>query len=616
MSTPSDQRHIHSFRSPGILKHLRVWTSLAAAVVAMLGVVGVSLISSTVAQAASAVVPAASHVVAGSGGGYWLDASDGGIFAFGDAMFDGSQGGSMLNEPIVGMAATPDGGGYWEVASDGGIFAFGDAAFFGSTGSLTLVQPIVGMASTPDGQGYWLVAADGGLFAYGDAKFFGSTGGTPLNNPIVGMASTPDGHGYWLVASDGGIFAYGDAAFHGSTGGIPLNQPIVGMSSTVDGQGYWLVASDGGIFAFGDAKFDGSTGGISLVEPIVGMASTLDGGGYWLVASDGGIFAFGDAPFYGSTGGIPLNQPIVGMAVAPNAPTLISPTDLTGVSCPTTTFCQAVDGDGNAIKYSDGKWATPIQVDKGSVADDDAGEGEFDGVSCPTTTFCMAVSYLDGYSIYNDGTWGPILTAPPGMNSFHAVSCTSSTFCAAESSNSGDLVFYKSGVWSKPSSSNNGIGIGQSASPLSCVGTFCMYVNNGGQSQTSTDGHSLSAPMAIAGQTDELSSAVSCTSSTFCVAVNTGTYNPAVWNGSKWTPAASTLTESPQGINLGLNAVSCLATNCATVDDYSSYTSTGGSVWSSLHPFDTTGETTAMSCASSAFCAVVDYSGYAYLIHP
>ena len=69
------------------------------------------------------------------GQGYWLLASDGGIFAFGDAQFRGSMGGSPLNRPIVGMAATPDGGGYWLVASDGGIFAFGDAPFEGSTGS-------------------------------------------------------------------------------------------------------------------------------------------------------------------------------------------------------------------------------------------------------------------------------------------------------------------------------------------------------------------------------------------------------------------------------------------------------------------------------------------------
>ena len=120
--------------------------------------------------------------------------------------------------------------GYWLVASDGGIFSYGGAGFFGSTGSLTLNQPIVGMAATPDGRGYWLVAADGGIFAFGDAAFHGSTGALTLNQPIVGMAATPDGRGYWLVAADGGIFAFGDAAFYGSTGSLTLNRPIVGMA--------------------------------------------------------------------------------------------------------------------------------------------------------------------------------------------------------------------------------------------------------------------------------------------------------------------------------------------------------------------------------------------------
>ncbi len=233
------------------------------------------------------------------------------------AQFFGSAGSLNLNKPIVGMAATPDSGGYWLVASDGGIFNYGDAQFYGSTGALNLNKPIVGMAATPDGAGYWLVASDGGIFNYGDASFYGSTGALSLNKPIVAMATTPDGKGYWLVASDGGIFNYGDAQFYGSTGALNLNKPIVGMATTSDGKGYWLVASDGGIFNFGDAKFYGSTGALNLNKPIVGMAATSDGKGYWLVASDGGIFNFGDALFNGSTGAIHLNKPIVGMAAAP-----------------------------------------------------------------------------------------------------------------------------------------------------------------------------------------------------------------------------------------------------------------------------------------------------------
>ncbi len=203
---------------------------------------------------------------------YWEVASDGGIFAFGNAQFFGSMGGKPLNRPVVGMASTPTGGGYWEVASDGGIFAFGNAQFFGSMGGRPLNQPIVGVAATPTGHGYWEVASDGGIFAFGNAQFFGSMGGRPLNQPIVGVAATPTGHGYWEVASDGGLFAFGNAPFDGSMGGRPLNQPVVGMASTSTGGGYWEVARDGGIFTFGSALFSGSMGGAVLDAPVVGLA--------------------------------------------------------------------------------------------------------------------------------------------------------------------------------------------------------------------------------------------------------------------------------------------------------------------------------------------------------
>jgi hypothetical protein len=86
------------------------------------------------------------------------------------------------------MATTPTGKGYWLVASDGGVFSYGDAVFFGSTGNLVLNKPIVGMTPMPTGKGYWLVATDGGIFSYGDAGFFGSAGSLDLNKPVVGMA--------------------------------------------------------------------------------------------------------------------------------------------------------------------------------------------------------------------------------------------------------------------------------------------------------------------------------------------------------------------------------------------------------------------------------------------
>jgi hypothetical protein len=245
------------------------------------------------------------------GKGYWLVASDGGVFAYGNAHFYGSTGGQHLNAPIVAFATTPDGKGYWLVAADGGVFAYGDATFYGSTGGQHLNAPIVGISTTPDGKGYRLVASDGGVFSYGDATFYGSTGGQHLNAPIVGISTTPDGLGYWLVASDGGVFSYGDATFYGSTGGQHLNAPIVGIATTPDGKGYRLVASDGGVFSYGDATFYGSTGGQHLNAPIVSIATTPDGQGYWLFAADGGVFNYGDAGFYGSAAGLPLTKPII-----------------------------------------------------------------------------------------------------------------------------------------------------------------------------------------------------------------------------------------------------------------------------------------------------------------
>jgi hypothetical protein len=59
-----------------------------------------------------------------------------------------------LNAPIVGIAATPSGQGYWLVASDGGVFSFGDAPFEGSDGGTPRVAPAVGIAGRPGG--YWI----------------------------------------------------------------------------------------------------------------------------------------------------------------------------------------------------------------------------------------------------------------------------------------------------------------------------------------------------------------------------------------------------------------------------------------------------------------------------
>ena len=165
--------------------------------------------------------------------GYWLTASDGGIFAFGSAPFLGSMGGKPLDKPVVGMAATSDGGGYWLVASDGGIFSFGDATFSGSMGGKPLARPVVAMASDPSTGGYWLMAADGGVFSFG-ASFLGSMGGTPLHRPVIAAADV-DGGGYDMLGADGGVFAFGDAPFLGNVTGPALAGTVIAVDPGHDG---------------------------------------------------------------------------------------------------------------------------------------------------------------------------------------------------------------------------------------------------------------------------------------------------------------------------------------------------------------------------------------------
>ena len=247
--------------------------------------------------------------------GYWLDATDGGIFTYPNNTFYGSTGCHKLNKPMVGMAATPDGQGYWLVAADGGIFSLRRRPVPRLTRRPSAQQArSSGMATTPDGKGYWLVASDGGIFSL-------------RRRPLLRLAGRPAAQqahrGHGGHARRRGLLARRLRRGHLQLRRRPvlrldrqlrLNKPVVGMGQTPDGLGYWLVASDGGIFNYGDANFYGSTGSIVLNKPVVGMAASPSGLGYWLVASDGGVFNYGDAPFEGSAGSLHLNAPVVGMA--------------------------------------------------------------------------------------------------------------------------------------------------------------------------------------------------------------------------------------------------------------------------------------------------------------
>ena len=170
-------------------------------------------------------------LVAADGGVFAYNSPSNGSLGYNgsSANFLGSTGCLTLNQPVVGMAVFRDAidvgantachtgpeppGGYWMVASDGGVFAFGDAPFLGSTGCIRLNSPVVGMVDSTDPTtvgansaclpgataaggsaalqpgGYLMVAADGGVFSFGNVSFAGSLPGSGISvNDIVGIA--------------------------------------------------------------------------------------------------------------------------------------------------------------------------------------------------------------------------------------------------------------------------------------------------------------------------------------------------------------------------------------------------------------------------------------------
>jgi PKD repeat protein len=211
--------------------------------------------------------------------GYWLVASDGGVFAFGDAGFygslpglgfspSGSGGRSALAAPIVAMVPSTDDDGYFMVASDGGVFAFGDARFAGSCPGIGgCAGTAVAVMPDASGGGYWLVTSTGSVYAFGDAAYLGSPAPRPV--AVTSAVRTPDGGGYWVLYADGRLSPFGDAGHFGDPAGALGPDRATAVFATTDGGGYWVATAAGSVFNFGDAPADGSMAGTRLNAPVI-----------------------------------------------------------------------------------------------------------------------------------------------------------------------------------------------------------------------------------------------------------------------------------------------------------------------------------------------------------
>jgi hypothetical protein len=101
-----------------------------------------------------------------SGAGHWLLQRDGKVSAAPDSLYVG---GTPVNNgtwEAVDIAVTPSGAGYWVMTDNFGVFAFGDAQFQGSAGGVGR-GPAVAIVANPAGDGYWQVTADGAVYGFG-----------------------------------------------------------------------------------------------------------------------------------------------------------------------------------------------------------------------------------------------------------------------------------------------------------------------------------------------------------------------------------------------------------------------------------------------------------------
>lgn len=261
------------------------------------------------------------------------------------------------------------------------------------------------------------------------------------------------------------------------------------------------------------------------------------------------------------------------------------------VSCPTSSFCVAMDSDGGALTYNGSTWSGPVAT--GAV---------LTAVSCTSRSFCVAIGSsreeASEAAVYNGNGWSTPSAA--GVTGVNSISCVSEEFCMAVAepgTGSAYALTYNGGAWS---SSNIG-SVGSEAHSVSCVSSaFCVAV---GLSRAITYDGSTWSRSEVGGLKGIVTS-VACHSESFCVAVSLG--EAAIYNGSSWT-AVNSVPESVSGV------VSCpTASFCMVVGGYAS--SYDGSTWTGLVSLGS-GGISMVSCASASFCVAVDRLGRAVMFN-
>ena len=196
---------------------------------------------------------------------------------------------------------------------------------------------------------------------------------------------------------------------------------------------------------------------------------------------------------------------------------------MASVSCSSPSFCAAVDNGSNAFTYNGTSWSPATAIDPGH---------ELSTVSCPSARFCAAVDYGPNVVTFDGTSWTKLSAIDPG-SFLQAVSCASASFCVAID-RKGNAFTFNGSTWSAPVNADpNGLSMGEggiSWPVVSCpTSDFCAAVDGGTGNVVTFDGRSWTAPVTIDSQAAASTSgpvliflmSVSCLSAQFCVAGDT-----------------------------------------------------------------------------------------------
>lgn len=309
---------------------------------------------------------------------------------------------------------------------------------------------------------------------------------------------------------------------------------------------------------------------------------------------------------------------------------------LTGVSCPTPAFCEAVGtnevsftGISLAYGWTGGAWRRQFfRAPPGSTS------ANLQRVSCASARFCEAVGFYtnsagetaDFAARWNGSSWR--LQRTPGEAGstrviLTGVSCASAQFCEAVGNSAGIGAFAER--WNGTSWHAQALPGGTNASAVSCVSVaFCEAVGSGGGELWNGSSWTAQTIPEPGNSTFASPTGVSCATAAFCEAVGnyTGTSGNTLslgdtWNGTSWAvqptpnPAAAAASS--------LSQVSCTAVTACQAAGNFQLTSTGGqlalaeswngSSWQIQHAVSPRGSVTnnlnGVSCAPASFCEAV-----------